>query len=134
MLAGSFSTIIVPGATATIASGINSDGRIVGEYFAADGTLHGFLEQGGSYTTIDIPGAIYTSATGINDRGQIVGNFEDTTGVHGFVATPTPEPSNVLLFASGILGLAGLVGGKPKLLIRLQGIMERITDCLHCLS
>jgi len=35
-----------------------------------------------------VPGSTFTDALGINDRGQIVGDFEDSTGVHGFLATP----------------------------------------------
>jgi hypothetical protein len=41
-----------------------------------------------TFTPIDVPGAIYTEAYGINPRGQIVGPYFDSTGEHGFLATP----------------------------------------------
>jgi probable HAF family extracellular repeat protein len=45
-------------------------------------------------------------AAGINDLGQIVGFYTNSRGLnHGFLATPTPEPSTVLLLALGTLGL-----------------------------
>ena len=78
----SFTTIDVPGATATVASGINNRGQIVGDYFAGDFVLHGFLLDKGTFTTIDVAGALETHALGINDRGEIVGFYN---GVHGFV-------------------------------------------------
>jgi probable HAF family extracellular repeat protein len=51
-----------------------------------------------------------SAARGINDSGQIVGRYTDAAGViHGFRATPVaiPEPSTVLLFGIGIMGLIG---------------------------
>jgi probable HAF family extracellular repeat protein len=59
-----------------------------------------------SFTQIDVPGATITLARGINDAGQIVGSFSDSTGTHGFLATPTaapvPEPSTLTLLSIGI--------------------------------
>src|SRR5713101_367718 len=53
-----FTTIDVPGATDTGASGINSLGQIMGGYALADGTRHGFLlAPDGSFTPIDDPDA-----------------------------------------------------------------------------
>ena len=78
-------TLNVPGASSTIASGINNSGQIVGQYSNTGGT-HGFLLSGGVYTTLDAPGAISTEAYGINDAGQIVGQYSDNTGgTHGFL-------------------------------------------------
>jgi probable HAF family extracellular repeat protein len=44
-----------------------------------------------------------TSAWGINDVGQVVGFYEDGTGTHGFLATPTtvPEPGTFALMVAG---------------------------------
>jgi hypothetical protein len=43
-----------------------------------------------TFTPIDVPGAFApgTLAVGINSRGQIVGAYGDSTGTHGFLATP----------------------------------------------
>jgi len=72
-------TVDVPGATATVACGINDKGQVVGAYTDSSGQIHGFLDSGGAFTTIDIPGAAGTAACGINDSGQIVGTFKDAS-------------------------------------------------------
>jgi len=104
---GSFTTIAVPGASYTFARGINDAGEIVGSYFDAAMNLYGFLEKGGSFTTINVPGAQFTAASGINDGGEITGTFQDASGVHGFVATPVPEPGSLTLTAPAVF-LMGL--------------------------
>jgi hypothetical protein len=71
-LAQQFSSIDVPNAVLTAATGINTRGQIVGGYLAAGGG-HGFLLDRGVFTTIDVPGAIDTAVWGINDQGQMVG-------------------------------------------------------------
>jgi hypothetical protein len=52
----SFTTLDVPGATATLAVGISDAGQIVGQY-CAGGPIHGFLRSDGSYTMLDVPDA-----------------------------------------------------------------------------
>jgi probable HAF family extracellular repeat protein len=89
--AGVFTTFVVPGASSTVASGINDGGRIVGYFDDATGR-HGFVYSGGVFTAFDAPGAYFngaydTAATGINDSGQIVGYFFDAAGIHGFLDT-----------------------------------------------
>lgn len=69
-------TIDVPGATHTLASGINNRGHVVGHYYAG-WTIHGFVFRPSGYVTIDVPGAGYTVAAGINDQGTIVGSYLD---------------------------------------------------------
>jgi probable HAF family extracellular repeat protein len=112
---GSYATIDVPGATETIVGGINNLGQIVG-YYLAGSTQHGFLLSGGSFTTVDVPDSTVTAIWGINDAGQIVGGYLDTASVlHGFVATPSPEPSTFLLLSFASLGFIALARySKPR--------------------
>ena len=73
---GVVTTIDVPGAVATLPSGINNHGQIVGIYF--DGVRrHGFLLSNGEFTTLtDPPGAFLESlAFDIDDHGRIVGLY-----------------------------------------------------------
>jgi uncharacterized membrane protein len=83
---GMFTSIDIPGANVTSATGINDNGDIVGFYEDRDG-LHGFILHGNEFAPIDVPfqSARDTSAQGINSRGQIVGIYTDDAGVHGYV-------------------------------------------------
>jgi len=86
-----FTSIDVPGAVVTQATGINDFGQIVGTYY--DGTtLHGFVYDGTTFTPVDAPGAFLTTVNRINNNGAIVGFYEVQTspGViqsRAFVAT-----------------------------------------------
>jgi uncharacterized membrane protein len=107
-----FTTIDVPGAADTGASGINSRGDIVGTY---NRDQHGFLLSKGHFTTIDVPGASATAGRGINRDGDIVGLYclEGTiptlcneTGLHGFLlrqgtfaTVDVPGASSTIAFA-----------------------------------
>src|SRR5262249_24825401 len=42
---------------------------------------------------LDIPGSAGTGIFGLNNQGQIVGSFSDTSGGHGFLATPDTPPA-----------------------------------------
>ena len=66
----SYTTLDVPGATATYAYGIDG-GNIVG-YYSDDSGHRGFSYDGSTYTTLDVPGAVDTYAHGI-DGSNIVG-------------------------------------------------------------
>jgi probable HAF family extracellular repeat protein len=70
-----FTTIDVPGAVFTSASGINARGDIVGSYKNGDGRTHGYLLRDGEFTTIDFPGSAGTDAKGISPSGEIVGDY-----------------------------------------------------------
>jgi PEP-CTERM motif len=76
---------------------------------------HGFLLQNGVFTQIDFPGAVYTEAGDSNNRGQFVGLFGDAAGVtHGFLATPVPEPSTLLLVSLGVCRLLNAMRRKER--------------------
>ena len=61
-----------PGATRTVAAGINAAGDIVGGWSDATGP-QGFLLQAGVFTSINFPLATSTTAFGINDPREIAG-------------------------------------------------------------
>jgi probable HAF family extracellular repeat protein len=107
---GSFVSLNFPNASLSVALGINDNGQIVGHYAGAQGT-QGFVYSlsDGAYASLSYPGAVYTDASGINDEGQIVGWYQDTIGhTIGFLATPTPIPGAILLFAPGLVGLGAI--------------------------
>jgi probable HAF family extracellular repeat protein len=113
----SFTTIEVPGDTAlNEARGINGTGQIVGSYYSASDTVHGFLKDGSTYTTLDVPGATGTVASGINDAGQIVGGYTDASlGTHGFLKegstyTTLDGPGATYTAARGINDAGQIVG------------------------
>ena len=82
-----YTTLDFPGATATLAWGINNRGDVVGLYTLPDKTNHGFLWSGGRLTSIDFPGATNTDTYGINSQGDIVGDYTLDGAMHGFVYT-----------------------------------------------
>ena len=74
--AQSYTQIDAPGATATVATGINASGLIVGDF--NDGVTHrGFLLSEGELTIFDYPGSAFTKTAGINDAGAVVGFYRD---------------------------------------------------------
>jgi hypothetical protein len=82
----SFSDFDVPGATTTMATGINTSGVIVGAWTDSSTHTHGFLLSGGVFQSLDFPLAAGTTAMGINDSNEIAGSFSDAAGVsHGFI-------------------------------------------------
>lgn len=85
-----FTTVAVPAAKRTVASGINDAGQIVGSYDDTAGT-HGFVLRDDKLATIDFPGAVFTVALGIGARGEIVGAYrvpgEAAVNFHGFLRT-----------------------------------------------
>ena len=92
---GAFHTIAVPGASSTIAFGVNDNNTVVGTYTDGTGTsatTHGFIWRlGGSLTTnVDDPNGIGTTfLNGINNEGDIVGFYVDGAGnTDGILAFP----------------------------------------------
>ncbi|MFI5897053.1 hypothetical protein ACIA5D_43870 [Actinoplanes sp. NPDC051513] len=86
---GRFTKFDAPGATQTLAFGLNDRGRVVGGYVDG-GAVHGFARNpGGGFTTFDVPGAAVTQAMGINNRDQIVGVYGDAGdgARRGFIRT-----------------------------------------------
>jgi hypothetical protein len=91
---GHFISLSAPGASSTMALGVNDGDEVVGTYTVGSGSsaaMHGFTwtPQGG-FTTIDDPqGMGTTTINGVNDHGQLVGFYVDGAGyTDGFLATP----------------------------------------------
>jgi probable HAF family extracellular repeat protein len=104
-----FTTLDAPGANGlTSAQGINNLGYVTGYYVDASGIDNGYLWYNGQFTTINVPfaGATGTDITAINDQGDLVGWYIDANGnLHGFEAFSVPEPTTVILMATGLMGM-----------------------------
>jgi hypothetical protein len=91
---GHLTELAVPGASATMALGVNNFDEVVGTYMVGSGgsaQMHGFTWQPGrGFTSIDDPHGIGTTTiNGVNDFGQLVGFYTDAAGnTDGFLATP----------------------------------------------
>jgi len=83
--AQTFKSFDFPGAVNTQATAVNPSGEIVGRYFDADGSQHGFVFRHGMFTSIDYPGAVLTDITWVNAQGEIVGAYNLGTGNRGFL-------------------------------------------------
>src|SRR6516225_9568299 len=88
---GKYTTIDVPGATATNAISINDFGMVVGSYTDTQGVSHGFIDRHAVFTTVNDPHAGTasgqgTSVNGLNNFGVLDGTYIDGNGVnHGFI-------------------------------------------------
>ena len=83
-----------PGATVTMALGLNNHDEVVGSYTDSTGT-HGFTwtKQGGFVTIDDTNGIVNgmssTTVNGVNDQGDLVGFYTDANGnTDGMLVTP----------------------------------------------
>ena len=114
---GPFTTVDVPGATATRLFGINDWGVAVGRYESA-GRTHGFVRSAtGELASIDFPGAGFTVAGALNNRGDIVGwySLPGSPIRHGFLLqdgrfTTFDPPGSTFTNALGINDRGDIVG------------------------
>jgi hypothetical protein len=95
-----FVSVDVPGAAATLATGINAHRAIVGIYYDTAGNEHGFLLKDGNFLTVDVPGSLVgvsgmlqTEANGINAAGDIVGDYFAPPGAPGATACTVDSPA-----------------------------------------
>ena len=80
-----FTTIDVPGASATLPRDINPEGDIVGFYGVGAAFPNGFLIHQGIVTDFVVPGAAATRPRAINPQGDIVGFYVAGGVTHGFL-------------------------------------------------
>jgi hypothetical protein len=91
---GQFTKLSVPGASTTMATGVNDSEEVVGVYQVGTGSnakLHGFTwKPGHGFTTVNDPhGMDSTTVNGVNDKGDLVGFYVDGAGnTDGMLATP----------------------------------------------
>ncbi|MBV8898186.1 MAG: hypothetical protein JO051_16850 [Acidobacteriaceae bacterium] len=93
--------------------GLNNNREVVGSFLDSAGVTNGFTFNylSHTWTTLDDPNAspnvafnvTGTTINGVNDLGQVVGFYSDGTNVHGFLATPVPEPASFGFVAAGVL-------------------------------
>jgi Bacterial regulatory protein, arsR family len=92
-----FRDLAVPGASTTMALGVNDRDELVGVYQVDTGSsavMHGFAWTAATgFQTVDDPNGIgTTTVNGVNDRGQLVGFYVDAAGnTDGLLATPAPH-------------------------------------------
>ena len=88
---GTLTEFDAPGATGTLAWGINKVGTISGSYDDLNGT-HGYVRAtGGTFTEFDAPGAggFGTIADKLNNKGWVSGDYTDSSNVfHAYLRDP----------------------------------------------
>jgi probable HAF family extracellular repeat protein len=92
--------------TSSSAYGLNNVNQVVGTSLLADGTTsHAFIYQGSAIKDLNslidpASGWVLNEARAINDNGVIVGTGLFDGVQEGYILTPTPEPSSLLLACS----------------------------------
>jgi hypothetical protein len=107
-----YTTLAVPGAANTVASGISGN-NIVGYYTPSNSPTKGFLYNGSTYTTLSVPGAEDTVASGIFGTNIVGSSYNVIGGLiadqYGFLCngssyTTLNVPGAASTVASGISG------------------------------
>ena len=112
-----FTTLNIPGATATLAVGINDSDEITFEWVNATFVYSGAILKSRTYTILNVPGMTQSKARGINVHGWISFDAQDTTGAwHGFlykngVFTQYDVANAANTYGFGINSSGVLVGG-----------------------
>jgi hypothetical protein len=81
-----YQTLDAPGASFTLAIGINDGGEVSLEWGGTDGHYQSATLRGTKYTTLNVPGDIQSEAGAINVHGEIVYAGQDAGGAwHGYL-------------------------------------------------
>ena len=90
----------VPGSLGTLSATRNNNlGHIIGQAAYVTGA-GGYILRNGVFDPVVFPGSTFIRPNGLNDFDVIVGDFMDASGqIHGFLATPSPEPGTFPLLA-----------------------------------
>jgi len=123
-----FTNFDFPGATSTIAAGVNTAGMITGQWTDSTFNLHGFILNGGVFTSIDFPLATDTTAIGINDSNEVAGYYTDATTTHGFIY------SNGAFARVDVAGAAGTELSRIKNKGQVTGGYYDATQELHAMT
>ena len=89
----------------TEAFGINDSAVVCGSEGLADGSEYGFLwTQAAGMAEVEAPvGIVLDGIEGISDNGDLIGqgyySNDPALGYRGFLLTPTPEPSTIVLLS-----------------------------------
>ncbi|HEX3653558.1 MAG TPA: hypothetical protein VHU18_12120 [Rhizomicrobium sp.] len=106
-----YTVIDVPGASNTSATGINTQGVVVGWYGDRDHP-HGYIRAiDGSFTMFDPDGSVYTAPVGINDKGVVVGSYEMGDLWRGFIRKPNGHITTILSGVNNLNANAINAGG-----------------------
>jgi len=145
---GGYTTIDVPGATATFTVGVNDAGVVVGWYTDSHGVNQGFIDRGGVFTTVDHPHAGTAAFQGtflgsINDLGAVSGTYFNSHGkaisfagpLGAFTTVDDPAAAPFSTFAGAINDSGVIVGGYnvfthrvPHGFIDLSGVFTTLSD------
>jgi probable HAF family extracellular repeat protein len=114
---------ILPGGDCSFGFVVNASGQVVGDATIAGGAGHAFLDSGGQMVDLNdliAPGSGWTltDAFSISDTGYITGDGLAPNGqADAFLLTPlalVPEPSGLVLLATGAVALPGYHGARRR--------------------
>jgi hypothetical protein len=137
-----------PGASSTVASGINNVGEIVGffttgvancQFGSTICKFHGFKLKNKVFTRIEIAGATNTRVLGVNDAGDVVGDYQTSDGhIHGFLLHHTGalqkinQSGSIFTSAAGVNNSLTVVGtGEVSGFIWKNGVFTKLDITNH---
>jgi len=114
-----YTTVDVPGATYTFATGINKSGNISFYWVDSSGVYESSVYNAKTkkYTTVDVPGAADSYALDLNAAGDVTYEWQDASGViHGALLHAKKYykydyPKSTATYGGGINDKSNIVGG-----------------------